>query len=208
MIFCKLECKAIILYRIYKMEAIKMIYNALIEGHSDRVTACVRKGDLRPLLPVPLDDETLARLLAYAKRKEAAKMAPPYLLSDYLCYMYGGTDDEFASLMGVPPDYIYQSIYAGCYWHDGVILRPDGLGKDLLHDFLDSHIMYGEGKVHFSSLWLSYVAYAIKVGATSTSKREFKRQLTAELATKGYARVISVRIGSKVAAGYKGLSCK
>ena len=194
-----------------KMEHIKAVYDMLEKQHPDRLTACVRKGSLTPLLGslgVPLDSQTSAEVMKYAKEQEAAKLTPPYLLSDYLVYIYDGMASQFGRELGIPGQQVDQYIYDGCYWHDGVILRPVELHDDSLSAFVSDHITFGKGKALRATFWPMYVLWAADKGKAPMSRVEFLRTLSNELASRGYDETRSVRIGEKVAAGYKGISVK
>lgn len=193
------------------MEHIKAVYDMLEKQHPDRLTACVRKGSLSPLfgsLGVPLDSQTSAEVMKYAKEQEVAKLAPPYLLSDYLAYIYDGTPSQFGRELGIPEQQVGQYMYDGCYWHGGAILRPVELHDDSLSEFVSEHITFGKGKAHRATFWPMYVLWAADKGKVPMSRVEFLRALSNELVRRGYGETRSVRVGKKVATGYKGISVK
>ncbi len=198
------------------MEHVKAIYDVLIEQHPDKLTACVRRGDLSPLLPVPLDDETGRGLLQYARKREAEKLKPPHLLSDYLCYVFEGSVTEFAQQQSTTVEQVEQSIFSGCYWNDGELFlltplsfsgKPAAAPKDGgVSDFIAKHLEFSkDGRSHVSEMWHRYVLTA---GGKSVSRAVFREVLVAELIERGHYKAACVRVGDKVSSGYKGISVK
>lgn len=186
---------------------IKQVYDALTESSDGALTAHTRKGNLDKLVGGVLGDEDRQRLLEYSRRKEAEKLAKPYLLSDYLCYLYGGTPDDMAAELGVSTSHLDKLIYNGCYWHDGQLLVPTTFERadEDLERFMDECLSFGKGALHSSELW---VAYKLYTGAQDGERPAFKKKIYAALHRKGYYRYNSVRSGGSVNSGYKGISVK
>ena len=198
------------------MQHIKTIYDMVSEQHPNKIVACIRRGDLSPLLPIPIGTGDSALLLQYAKEKEADKLSPPYLLSDYLYYIFDGTEQQFAEQQNATEEDVAQAIYSGHYWHDGGVysLSPATLGRapdkwcGLVRDFVSRYLTFGEGRTHTTTIWQLFVLYCTAEDKVPMSRRLFGTELTAELAARGYHEQQSMRIGAKVTRGYKGLSVK
>lgn len=193
------------------MDHIPPLYDMLKKQHPGRITTCTRKGDLAPLfepLGIPLDAQTARQLVEYAKRKEAEKLTPPYLLSDHLCYVYEGDLSQFARTVGVTEQQVEQLIYDGCYWHGGVVLRPVDLFDNSLTDFVTDRIVFGKGKALRTELWAEYCLWTQGRKETPLQRIDFLRTISNELANRGYPQTQSVRMGKKVGVGYKNLSLR
>lgn len=198
------------------MQHIKTIYDMVSGQHPNKIVGCVRKGDLSPLLPIPLGPGDSELLLAHAKKQEASKLSSPYLLSDYLCYIFDGTEQQFAEQQNATDEDVAQAIYSGHYWHEGAVyaLSPATLGRapdkwgGLVRDFVGRYLTFGEGRTHTTAVWQLFVLYCTSEDKEPMPRRLFGTELTAELSARGYHEQQSVRIGAKVTRGYKNISVK
>ena len=198
------------------MQHIKAIYDMITELHPNKVVAYVRRGDLSALVPIPLSPEDNAVLLAFAKKQEADKLTPPYLLSDYLCYMFDGTEQQFAEQQNATLEDVEQAVYSGHYWHDGGVysLSPVMLGRapdkweNMVPDFVGKHLTFGEGRAHTTAIWQLFTNYCTAEGKYPMTRRQFGVELSTELSARGYYEEPSMRVGNKITRGYKGISVK
>lgn len=195
------------------MDRIKEIYQALEMAHPGKFFGCIRRGNLDALFGLegcPFDYGVTSEILEYGKQLAASKMTPPYKLADYLCYIYPRTDTYFAEDLDVTVEYIEQAIYDGCYWHDGMVLRPENPESLNITDFIGENIAFGvkDGKVHRASLWPTYVIWCGKTKSAMLNRIPFLSAVDQEMRTRGHALRRSVRIGDKVTTGYKGISVK
>lgn len=197
------------------MDQIKEIYEALEQAHPGGFFGCIRKGTLAPLFGPegnPFDHGMTNEILEYGRKIAASEMTPPYKLADYLCYMYPRTDTYFAEELGVTLEYVEQAIYDGCYWHDGMILRPEQPENMGIDDFISAHIAFGvkDGKVQRATLWPLYSVWCGKTGTTALRRVPFLAAVDQAMRSRGhqYSLRKSVRIGLKVSAGYKGVTVK
>lgn len=189
------------------MVDIKQVYDALTASSNGALTAHTRKGDLDKLVGGMLDKADAQCLLEYSRRQEAEKLVKPYLLSDYLCYMYDGTPQGMADAIGVSLEHLDKLMYNGCYWHDGGILVPTAFERadEEIERFMEECLTFGKGAIHASELWVEYKLFT---GAQDGERPAFKKKIYAILHRKGYYRQNSVRSGKSVNSGYKGISVK
>ncbi len=191
------------------MDRINTLYQLLKQTNADRIDACVRKGDLSPICPLPLDDKTAAELLKHAKKVAAELLTPPVLLSDYLCYVYAGTDEDLAADLHTTTASIEQYIYLGCYWHDGRVLMPLSACNEptQVAEFVNTCLQFVSGtRAHTQEIWRKYKQYTVITGAPCLTRRAFSAQLRDELLAAGAVGKPSLRVGDKVASGYCGVT--
>lgn len=195
------------------MTDIKELYRAVARAHPSTLYSCIRKGDFTSLTgggPNPFDKQTTQKLLEYGKGIEISKMSPPYLLSDYLCYLHAGTYATFAKALGVSVQYLEQAVYDSCYWHNGVVLRPEKPGDTGVYTFVNTCIDFNDknGTVLRSDIWGHYVIWAGATGMKKISRIPFLAEIQEQLLARGVPIIKSVRVGAKVSTGYKGISVK
>lgn len=194
------------------MDRIKALYEVLKNSAPGKLKTAIRRGDLSNCLNSELDsfsDEVCQQVLAYGRDVEASKMTPPYLLSDFLCYIYAD-DARFAIEYNVNAEYIEQAIYDGCYWHNGQILRPERPGDTSVDGFINARIDFSDkhAKCLRSSLWPAYVKWALSTGARTLDRLPFLKAVEDILSSRGHKVRRSVRVGKDVSTGYLGLSVK
>lgn len=194
------------------MDATKNVYETLVQMHPDKVAKCTRTGSfsaLFALLGLPREAHLMEDVLQYSRQIEAAKLTAPYLLSDYLCYIYDGTMSQLAKLCETTTERLEVAIYDGCYWHDGILLQPVQLGKPKeingvdLTDFLMNCVSFEGGNAHTITLYNTYMLYTKGGGAL---RARFCGALGAEMAARKVEWKGAVRVGDKVTSGYKGIS--
>ena len=194
------------------MDRIKALYEVLEKGAPGKLEAAIRRGDLSMCLHAQLDkfpQETCEQIVAYGRNVKASQMVPPYLLSDFLCYIYAD-DAKFMVENDVTPEYIEQAIYDGCYWHNGVVLRPERPGDTSVDGFLNARVDFSDksAKCLRAALWPEYVLWTTANGCRMLARMPFLKELEKLLAARGHKLRRSVRVGPAVSTGFLGISVK
>ena len=147
------------------MDPIRTFYKAIEKAFPGALDQAVRTGK-KPNIPEwALRPPEADELVQYSRERSAAALTPPVLLSDYLSYVFEGTDEQFAQQHGTTPARVAAAVYDGCYWHGQELLYPQriadapGDGSAELDEYFTARVTFGTGKVQSRALYADYLRY-------------------------------------------------